>query len=59
MGFTERYIIELGSTTEALTAAVLGKTLYGRYEKKSGSEHGEDFVARMAAAVTNMVLRGC
>jgi hypothetical protein len=56
MGFIDGYILELGTATESLTTAVLYKTLYAKYKQDFGSEGSGEFVASLAAAVTNMVL---
>lgn len=56
MGAIDRYVVDLGTETESLTAAVLFKILYSKYKQEFGSERSPDFVASLAAAVTNMVL---
>jgi hypothetical protein len=56
MGFTDKYIIELGKATEALTSAVLCMILFAKYEEEYGSGTDTDFPASLAAAVTNVVL---
>ncbi len=54
--FGDKYIVEIGRATDPLISAVLAVLLTTKYQQDYDSKHGSDFCARLAAAVTNMVL---